>query len=38
VVTKTGRNDAFPIAQMRLIRFNDGSWRPIGQIINGRGR
>ena len=38
VVTKTGGSDAFPIAQMRLIRFNDGGWRPIGQLINGRGK
>ena len=38
VVTKTGRNDAFPISQMRMIRFNDGSWRAIGPLVNGRGK
>ena len=38
VVTKTGGSDAFPLAQMRLIRFNDGGWRPIGQLLNGRGK
>ena len=38
VVTKTGGSDAFPISQMRMIRFNDGSWRAIGQLVNGRGK
>jgi branched-chain amino acid transport system substrate-binding protein len=36
VVTKTGPNDAFPISQQRLIRFNNGSWRAIGPLVNGR--
>jgi branched-chain amino acid transport system substrate-binding protein len=38
VVTKTGKNDGFPIAQMRLIRFNNGGWQVIGPLINGRGK
>jgi branched-chain amino acid transport system substrate-binding protein len=38
VVTKTGGSDAFPISQMRMIRFSDGSWRSIGQLLNGRGK
>lgn len=38
VVTKTAGSDAFPISHMRMIRFNDGSWRAIGQLLNGRGK
>jgi branched-chain amino acid transport system substrate-binding protein len=38
VVVKTGKNDAFPVSQERLIRFTDGTWRPIGPLVNGRGK
>jgi branched-chain amino acid transport system substrate-binding protein len=36
VVTKTGPNDYFPISQQQLIRFNGGTWNPVGQLINPR--
>jgi branched-chain amino acid transport system substrate-binding protein len=38
VVVKTSKNDPFPLSQLQLIRFNDGSWRPIGRLVNGRGK
>ncbi len=37
-ITKTGRNDPFPISHMRLIRFNNGTWSAMGALVNGRGR
>jgi hypothetical protein len=36
VVTKTGRNDYFPISQQQLIRFNNGTWNPMGQVTDTR--
>lgn len=38
VVTKTGKTDFFPISQQQLIRFNNGSWSPMGQITDTRPR
>ena len=38
VVTKTGKTDFFPISQQQLIKFNNGSWSPMGQITDTRPR
>jgi len=38
VVTQTSGRDAFPISQVRLIRYNNGTWTAIGQLVNGRGK
>lgn len=38
VITKTGKTDFFPISQQQLIRFNNGSWSPMGQITDTRPR
>ncbi len=38
VVTKTTGSDPFPISQVRLIRYTDGTWRGIGPLVNGRGK
>ena len=38
VVTKTGNTDFFPISQQQLIKFNNGSWSPMGQITDTRPR
>ena len=38
VVTKTGRTDFFPISQQQLIRFNNGTWSPMGQLTDTRPR
>ena len=38
VVTKTGRSDYFPISQQQLIRFNNGTGRPMGQLTDTRPR
>jgi len=38
VVTKTGGADQFPISQLKLIRFNAGTWLEFGNLINGRGK
>ena len=38
VVTKTGANDFFPISQQQLIKFNNGSWAPMGQLTDTRPR
>ena len=38
VVIKTGPTDPYPIQQMRLIKFSNGSWNGIGPVINGRGK
>ena len=38
VVTKTGPNDYFPISQQQLIRFNNGTWSPMGTARPTRGR
>jgi branched-chain amino acid transport system substrate-binding protein len=36
VVTKTGEKDFFPISQQQLIRFNNGTWNPMGQVTDTR--
>jgi ABC-type branched-subunit amino acid transport system substrate-binding protein len=33
---KTSATDRFPISQMRLIRYQDGTWTEFGPLINGR--
>jgi branched-chain amino acid transport system substrate-binding protein len=38
VVTKTGKSDFFPISQQQLIRFNNGTWSPMGQLTDTRPR
>ena len=38
VVTKTGERDFFPISQQQLIRFNNGTWNPMGQLTDTRPR
>jgi branched-chain amino acid transport system substrate-binding protein len=37
-VTKTGKKDAFPISQQRLVRWNDGGFTPIGPLVDTRPR
>ena len=36
VKIKTGKLDHFPISQMRLIRYGNGSWTEFGPLIKGR--
>lgn len=36
VVTKTGATDFFPISQQQLIKFNNGTWTPMGQLTDTR--
>jgi branched-chain amino acid transport system substrate-binding protein len=36
VKIKTSATDRFPISQMRLIRYQDGSWSEFGNLIQGR--
>jgi len=38
VVTKTGANDYFPISQNQLIKFNNGTWSPVGKLVDTRPR
>ena len=33
---KTGQQDRFPISQMKLIRYNNGTWTEFGGLIKGR--
>jgi branched-chain amino acid transport system substrate-binding protein len=33
---KTGPQDRFPISQMKLIRYNNGTWSEFGPLIKGR--
>jgi branched-chain amino acid transport system substrate-binding protein len=33
---KTGPRDRFPISQMKLIRYNNGTWSEFGALIKGR--
>jgi branched-chain amino acid transport system substrate-binding protein len=35
---KTSKTDHFVISQMRLVRFNNGTWSPIGPLVEGRPR
>ncbi len=37
VVLKTTPTDSFPISQMQLTRFNNGTWTTFGTLIDGRG-
>jgi branched-chain amino acid transport system substrate-binding protein len=36
VKVKTGPRDRFPISQMKLIRYNNGTWSEFGALIKGR--
>ena len=36
VRVKTGQRDRFPISQMKLIRYNNGTWSEFGALLNGR--
>jgi branched-chain amino acid transport system substrate-binding protein len=36
VRVKTGPRDRFPISQMKLIRYNNGTWSEFGALIKGR--
>ena len=36
VKTKTGKIDHFPLSQVRLIRYGNGSWSEFGPLIKGR--
>jgi branched-chain amino acid transport system substrate-binding protein len=38
VVIRTTANDHFPISQMQLMRFNNGTWTLFGALVDGRGR
>jgi branched-chain amino acid transport system substrate-binding protein len=38
VKMKTSKTDHFIISQMRMQRFNDGAWTPVGRLIEGRPR
>jgi branched-chain amino acid transport system substrate-binding protein len=35
---RTSRTDHFIISQMRLQRFNNGAWTPVGNLVEGRPR
>jgi branched-chain amino acid transport system substrate-binding protein len=32
----TGKADQFPISQMKLIRYNNGLWNEVGDLVDGR--
>jgi branched-chain amino acid transport system substrate-binding protein len=34
--TKTGRNDAFPLDQGKVVRYNNGTFSEIGRLYDGR--
>ena len=36
VVTSTSSRDHFPISQQQLIRFNNGTWTPVGALVDTR--
>lgn len=36
ITVKTGPQDRFPISQMKLIRYNAGTWSEFGPLIKGR--
>ncbi len=38
VVVQTGKKDPFPISQMKMIKFNNGTWTEVGSLVNGRGK
>ena len=35
---KTSKSDHFIVSQMRLQRFNNGAWSPVGPLVEGRPR
>ena len=36
VVTKTSKNDNFPLDQIKIVRYNDGSWTEASSLYKGR--
>jgi hypothetical protein len=36
VRVKTSKTDRFPIDQVKLIRYNNGSWSEFGRLFDGR--
>jgi ABC-type branched-subunit amino acid transport system substrate-binding protein len=36
VTSTTSKNDKFPISAERLIEFENGAWKPIGQLVDPR--
>jgi branched-chain amino acid transport system substrate-binding protein len=36
IKVKTSKRDRFPIDQVKLIRYNNGSWSEFGQLFDGR--
>ena len=36
VMDKTSATDRFPLSQMKLVKFTNGSWTEFGPLINGR--
>jgi len=38
VKMKTSKSDHFIVSQMRLQRFNNGAWSPVGPLVEGRPR
>ena len=36
VRVKTSRRDTFPISQIKLVRYTNGTWTEFGSLINGR--
>jgi branched-chain amino acid transport system substrate-binding protein len=36
VVTKTSKNDNFPLDQIKIVRYNDGSWTEASNLYKGR--
>jgi branched-chain amino acid transport system substrate-binding protein len=36
IKVKTGPQDRFPISQMKLIRYNNGTWSEFGPLLKGR--
>jgi branched-chain amino acid transport system substrate-binding protein len=36
VMTKTSATDNFPLSQMKLVKYTNGSWTEFGSLINGR--
>ncbi len=36
ITVKTSASDSFPISQMKLIKYQDGSWTEFGPLIKGR--
>jgi hypothetical protein len=35
---KTSKTDRFPISQLKLVRYNNGTWSEISGLFTGRGR